>query len=154
MRYRINTYDVNKTEDSVRLLIKAPEDATIEGIRLVIDESKTLPLVSSMQKGNATLESGVTGGDFTHAIIIPSGVVEEVGLKLGMDSAFTFVEESDEFTIEVDWGDSIEDVIKLIGDVNEILQAINGDNLEGIINSVMDDYAEQIDEATGYEQDE
>jgi hypothetical protein len=140
MRYRINTYDVNKTEDSVRLLIKAPEDATIEGIRLVIDESKTLPLVSSMQKGNATLESGVTGGDFTHAIIIPSGIVDEVGLKLGMASAFTFVEESDEFTIEVDWGDKLEDVIDLIGDLNEILEAINGDTVDGIVADYLEEH--------------
>jgi len=140
MRYRINTYDVNKTEDSVRLLIKAPEDATIEGIRLVIDESKTLPLVSSMQKGNATLESGVTGGDFTHAIIIQSGVVDEVGLKLGIASAFTFVEESDEFTIEVDWGDKLEDVIDLIGDLNEILEAINGDTVDGIVADYLEEH--------------
>lgn len=140
MRYRINIYDVNKTEDSVRLLIKAPEDATIEGIRLVIDESKTLPLVSSMQKGNATLESGVTGGDFTHAIIIHSSVVDEVGLKLGMASAFTFVEESDEFTIEVDWGDKLEDVIDLIGDLNEILEAINGDTVDGIVADYLEEH--------------
>ena len=39
-----------------------------------------------------------------------------------------------------------------IGDLDEIINYINGDNIDGIINSYMNDYAEQLDAIIGYEE--
>lgn len=45
--------------------------------------------------------------------------------------------------------ENVNEIIKDVGDLDEIIEAINGDNIDSIINSFMDTYAEQIDEITG-----
>lgn len=46
-----------------------------------------------------------------------------------------------------------QDILDDIGDLTDIIEAINGDDIGGIINSYMDDYAEQLQAILGVEND-
>lgn len=105
MRYRVKDYRVQAGESIVWLYFTAPEGVTltsdpdneIEGyiqqaIRLVADESAGIVFCSSMQKRKyiQLAKANVNTREVRLAFDIPSG--KTVG-------------ESDQFTIEMDWGD-------------------------------------------------
>lgn len=96
-------------------------DLTVDDVRLFINETQKKVICSSMQKDN--IDS------------ISSGVVT-------YKNTFPVLASGDQITFEVDCGDQI-------GDLDEIIEGINGDNIDGIINSYMDDYAEQLKEIIG-----
>lgn len=105
MRYRVKDYRVQADENIVWLYFTAPEGVTltsdpdneIEGyiqqaVRLVVDESADIVFCSSMQKRKYIqwAKANVNTREVRLSFDIPSG--KTVG-------------ESDQFTIEMDWGD-------------------------------------------------
>lgn len=131
MRTRINNITFTPGTRSITTGIT---DLTIDDIRLFINESQMKVICSSMQKGN--IDS------------ISSGVVT-------YKDTFPVLAEGDHITFEIDKGDNgakeatAQEILSDIGELNEIIESINGDNIDGIINSYMDDYAEQIGEIIG-----
>lgn len=105
MRYRVKDYRVEASESIVWLYFTAPEgvtltsdpDSEIEGyiqqaVRMVVDESADIVFCSSMQKHKyiQRAKADVSTREVKLAFDIPSGKT---------------VVESDQFTIEMDWGD-------------------------------------------------
>ena len=84
MRTRINKYTIIGARQ-----IKLDTPITIEDVRLIINETKKIVIASSMQKDNITIEGGV----ITYTNALP---ISEVG---------------DYFTIEIDKGETINDII-------------------------------------------
>ena len=91
-------------------------DLTIDDIRLFINESQKKVICSSMQKDNI---DSINAGVVTYKDVFPV-------LALG-----------DNITFEVDCGDQI-------GDLSEIIEAINGDSVDNIVNEYLDGEAEEI----------
>lgn len=105
MRYRVKDYRVQAGESIVWLYFQAPNGVTLtsdpdseidgyiqQAIRLVADESEGIVFCSSMQKRKYIqwAKANVNTREVLLAFDIPSG--KTVG-------------ESDQFTIEMDWGD-------------------------------------------------
>ena len=105
MRYRVKDYRVEASESIVWLYFTAPEGVTLtsdpdseidgyiqQAIRLVADESADIVFCSSMQKRKYIqwAKVNVNTREVRLAFEIPSG--KTVG-------------ETDQFTIEMDWGD-------------------------------------------------
>lgn len=112
---------------------------TKEDVRLVIDETIAITdkrasvLVSSTAKNN---------------------IVSVVNGVITLASTTAALTVGDELTIEIDIDNvakeaTSQEILSDIGDLDEIIEAINGDNIDGIINSYMDDYAEQLEEIIG-----
>lgn len=112
---------------------------TKEDVRLIIDETLAITdkrasvLVSSTAKNNI--------------VSVVSGVI-----TLASTTAVLTV--GDELTIEIDIDNvakeaTSQEILSDIGDLDEIIEAINGDDIDGIINSYIDDYAEQLEEIIG-----
>lgn len=131
MRTRINNITFTPGTRSINTGIS---DLSIDDIRLIINESQNKVICSSMQKDNI--------------ISINSGVVT-------YKDTFPVLASEDHITFEIDRGDNAakeatsQEILSDIGDLDEIIEAINGDSVDGIINSYMDDYAEQIDNIIG-----
>lgn len=105
MRYRVKDYRVQAGENIVWLYFTAPEGVTLtsdpdneidgyiqQAVRLVVDESADIVFCSSMQKRKYIkwAKANVNTREVRLSFDIPSG--KTVG-------------ESDQFTIEMDWGD-------------------------------------------------
>lgn len=131
MRTRINNITFTPGTRSITTGIT---DLTIDDIRLFINESQMKVICSSMQKDN--IDS------------ISSGVVT-------YKDTFPVLAVGDHITFEIDKGDNgakegtAQEILSDIGELNEIIESINGDNIDGIINSYMNDYAEQLGEIIG-----
>ena len=110
MRYRVKDYRVEVSENIVWLYFQAPdeviltsksdneiEDYILQAIRLVVDESAGIVFCSSMQKHKYIqhAKANVDTREVKIAFDIPSGKI--IG--------------NDLFTIEMDWGDTINDNI-------------------------------------------
>lgn len=112
---------------------------TKEDVRLIIDETIAITdkrasvLVSSTAKNNI--------------VSVVNGVITLVNTTANLTVG-------DELTIEIDIDNvakevTSQEILSDIGDLDDIIEAINGDNIDGIINSYMDDYAEQLEEIIG-----
>lgn len=115
MRYRVNEYTVEIENDYVWLTFQVPAGVPIENsdneieifikeaIRLIVDESASIIFCSSMQK-DLYLEQA-SFNDSTHQI--------ELAFSIPEDKTVT---NTDEFTIEMDWGEAISDIAKTLSD--------------------------------------
>lgn len=135
MRTRINNITFTPGTRSITTGIT---DLAIDDIRLFINESQMKVICSSMQKDNV--------------VSISSGVVT-------YKDTFPVLASGDHITFEIDKGDNVakeataQEILSDIGDLTEIIEAINGDNVDGMIDSFMDDYAEQLQAILGVEND-
>lgn len=114
MRYRVKDYTVDIYQGNARVALNVPNtlieaypsitDAEIrkitEAIRLIVDETAGVVFCSSMQKNNIVSISAqndqVSQTEILITFAIPDGKT---------------VSASDQFTIEMDWGDTIKDNI-------------------------------------------
>ena len=133
MRYRVKDYTVTISNGNVNLYFTAPDGVTLtndpdnevepyitEAIRLVIDESKKIVLCSSMQKRTVErAKANLTTRQIWIAIEIPDG-----------QTLFT----NDEFTIEMDWGESVGDIAHRsdVKDGNDTAIGMLKDNTNGL----------------------
>ena len=130
--------------------------AITEAIRLIADETQGGYVVCSTgQKlvvNTATKSSVEVSGETTYSVAITFLKTDLITAADGDEddiAAINSMAGTDMFTIAVDWGETITGIYEEIGDLDEIIEAINGDNIDGIINSYMDDYAEQLEEIIG-----
>ena len=131
MRTRINTITFTPGTRSINTGIT---DLTIDDIRLFINESQMKVICSSMQKDNV--------------VSISSGVVT-------YKDTFPVLTSGDHITFEVDLGDNVakestsQEILSDIGDLSEIIEAINGDSVDNIVNDYLDDEVDQIMDIIG-----
>ena len=112
---------------------------TKEDVRLIIDETIAITdkrasvLVSSTAKNN---------------------IVSVVNGVITLASTTANLTVSDELTIEIDIDniakeDTSQEILSDIGDLDEIIEAINGDTVDNIVDMYLDDEAEQIENIIG-----
>lgn len=118
--YKVLMSDANNTYANIH--IKTPVGVTVRdddtllvdyisnSLRLIVDETNMITMCSSMKKNKIKniLTSSESGYDFYIQVVNPKGV--DLSLDL--------------FTIEFDWGTSIEELVSLIGTV------VNGFSVE------------------------
>ena len=131
MRTRINNITFTPGTRSITTGIT---DLTIDDVRLFINESQMKVICSSMQKSN--IDS------------IVSGVVT-------YKDTFPVLVSGDHITFEIDLGDNgakeatSQEILSDIGDLDDIIEAINGDSIDNIINEYMDEYAIELSNIVG-----
>lgn len=108
MRYRIKDYTVDVYQGNVRVFLTVPSTLieaspsftpeerrkVTEAIRLIIDETAGVVFCSSMQKDNIILMQAQNNQDGT----------TEIAIYFAIPSGKT-ITSTDQFTIEMDWGD-------------------------------------------------
>lgn len=125
MRYRVKDYSIEVSGNLVYVQITIPAGVTPtqgattkplrEAIRLIVDETAGIVFCSSMQKANIkAVGPGEADREWYIAFQIPSGKT---------------VTATDQFTIEVDWGDEPMYAIPAI--------PLTNDQVETIINHVI-----------------
>lgn len=131
MRTRINNITFTPGTRSITTGIT---DLTIDDIRLFINESQMKVICSSMQKDNI---DSISSGVVTYKDIFP------------------VLASGDHITFEIDKCDNVakeatsQEILSDIGDLSEIIEAINGDSVDNIVNDYLDDEAEQIMDIIG-----
>lgn len=140
MRQLIRTYSITGnheitvtgytfTKQDIRLII----DETLASAAITTEDLVASVLVSSTKKGNVvTVQNGV--------------------ITLASTTAALTV--GDELTIEIDIDNvakeaTAQEILSDIGDLSEIIEAINGDSVDNIVNDYLDDEAEQIMDIIG-----
>lgn len=127
MRQLVRTYEITGAHEITITNL----DFTASDVRLVINETLASSATTSAQLKASVL---VSSTQKRNIVSVVNGVI-----TLANTTASLTV--GDDLTIEID--------TDVIGDLSDIIDAINGDTIDGIINSYMDDYAEQLEEIIG-----
>lgn len=127
MRQLVRTYEITGAHEITITNL----DFTASDVRLIINESLASSATTSTQLKASVLVSSTQKGNIDSVV---NGVITLANTTANLTVG-------DDLTIEID--------TDVIGDLSDIIEAINGDNIDGIINSYMDDYAEQLEEIIG-----
>lgn len=101
MRYRIKNYTVEGQN------IILPHEITIEDLRLLINETQEMTLCSSMYKNKALVKKDGTWVEIPNAVTINGNIITIMNEACKLS-------DNDVFTIEVDKGDNIQDIVEQI----------------------------------------
>ena len=101
-RYRVKDYTISGQ------VITLPKDTTIEDIRLIVNETQNIVICSSMQKYEMELEIGGVDTVVANPIVVS-------GKTISVNTQVCTLASTDKLTIEVDYGDSTNDVLDRLG---------------------------------------
>lgn len=114
MRYRINNYTVEGQN------IILPHEITIEDLRLLANETQEMTLCSSMYKNKALVKKDGIWVEIPNAVTINGNIIT-------ISNEACTLSNSDMFTIEIDKGDSVYELLEQIDeDVSLQLKQILG----------------------------
>lgn len=131
MRQLVRTYEITGAHE----ITITDLDFTASDIRLIINESLASSATTSAQLKASVLVSSIQKGN---VVSVVNGVITLANTTANLTVG-------DDLTIEID--------TDVIGDLSDIIDAINGDTIDGIINSYMNDYAEELETIIGFEEE-
>lgn len=131
-----DTTVVGESEPGITL-----KTAITEAIRLIADETQGGYVVCSTgQKlvvNTATKSSVEVSGETTYSVAVTflkSTLITTADGDEDDIAAINSMANTDMFTIAVDWGETITGIYEEIGDLEDIIEAINGDSVAGIVS--------------------
>lgn len=103
MRYRIKNYEINGQS------IILPYEITMEDLRLLTNETQEMTLCSSMYKNKALVKKNGMWVEIPNAVTVN-------GDTITISQEACVLSSDDVFTIEIDKGDNIYDIVEQIDD--------------------------------------